>query len=197
MPNRLAQLAALAASTLCLGAVAVAQQVPNAGSILRQLEPETPSLPALKTQPGPKPAPAPAPSGPALHVRGFRIEGNHLIATARIQRLLAGYVDRDLSPADLRQATDSIARLYRHEGWLARALVPAQRVEAGIVLVQVVEGRFGEVVFSDDTDLKALHVSAQRIVDRVQARLTPDAPLSIDDLTRGVLVAGDLPGISV
>jgi hemolysin activation/secretion protein len=52
-------------------------------------------------------------------------------------------------------------------------------------------------VFSDDTDLKALHVSAQRIVDRVQARLTPDAPLSIDDLTRGVLVAGDLPGISV
>jgi hemolysin activation/secretion protein len=175
----------------------VAQQVPNAGSILRQLEPETPSLPPLKAPSAPKPAPEAVPSGPPLHVRGFRIEGNHLIATARIQRLLAGYVDRDLSPADLRQATDSIARLYSHEGWLARVLVPPQRVDAGIVLVQVVEGRFGEVVFSDDTDLKALHVSPQRIVDRVQLRLTPGAPLSVDGLTRGVLLAGDLPGIGV
>jgi hemolysin activation/secretion protein len=197
MPNRLAQLAALAASTLCFGTVAVAQQVPNAGSILRQLEPEPPSLPALKAQAAPKSAAEAVPSGPALHVRGFRIEGNHLIATLRIERLLAGYVDRDLSPADLRQATDSIARLYSHEGWLARALVPPQRVEAGIVLVQVVEGRFGEVVFSDDTDLETLHVSPQRIVDRVQSRLTPGAPLSVDGLTRGVLLAGDLPGISV
>ena len=37
----------------------------------------------------------------------------------------------------------------------------------------------------------------QRIVDRVQSQLTPGAPLSVDDLTRGVLLAGDLPGISV
>ena len=197
MPNRLAQLAALAASIFCLAGAAVAQQVPNAGSILRQLEPETPSLPPLKGQAAPKPAPEAAPAGPPLHVRGFRIEGNHLIATARIQRLLAGYVDRDLSPADLRQATDSVARFYSHEGWLARVLVPPQRVDAGIVLVQVVEGRFGEVVFPDDTDLQALHVSPQRIVDRVQSRLTPGAPLSVDGLTRGVLLAGDLPGISV
>jgi hemolysin activation/secretion protein len=175
----------------------MAQQVPNAGSILRQLEPETPNLPAPKAQPAPKPAPEAVPSGPPLHVRGFRIEGNHLIPTARIERLLAGYVDHDVSPADLRQATDSIARLYSHEGWLARVLVPPQRVEAGILLVQVVEGRFGEVEFSDDTDLEALHVAPQRIVDRVLARLTPGAPLSVDGLTRGVLLAGDLPGISV
>ncbi len=197
MPNRLAQLAALGASTLCLGNVAMVQQVPNAGSILRQLEPETPSLPPLKAQPAPKPASEAVPSGPALHVRGFRIEGNHLIATARIQRLLAAYVDRDLAPADLRQATDSIAHLYSHAGWLARVLVPPKRVDAGIVLVQVVEGRFGEVVFPDDTDVQALHVSPQRIVDRVQSRLTPGAPLSVDALTRGVLLAGDLPGIGV
>ncbi|HTB68112.1 MAG TPA: ShlB/FhaC/HecB family hemolysin secretion/activation protein [Steroidobacteraceae bacterium] len=197
MPNRLAQFTALAVATLCLGDVAVAQQVPNAGSILRQLEPETPSPPPLKAQPAPKPTPEAVPSGPSLHVRGFRIEGNHLIATAQIQRLLAGYVNRDVSPADLRQATDSIARLYSHKGWLARALVPPQRVEGGMVLVQIVEGRFGEVVFPDDTDLKSLHVSPQRIVDRVQSRLTPGAPLSVDGLTRGVLLAGDLPGISV
>jgi hemolysin activation/secretion protein len=197
MPNRIAQLAALAAFLPCLVGSALAQQVPNAGSILRQLEPATPDLPVPKADTSRKSAPAAAPSGPAIHVRAFRIEGNQRIPTAQIQRLLAGYLNRDLSPADLRQATDSIAHLYNRAGWLARVLVPPQVVDNGNILIRVVEGRFGEVVFADGTDLKALHVSPQRIVERVQAQLTPGTPLSVTDLTRGVLLAGDLPGISV
>ena len=131
MPNRFAQLAASAASILCLAGTAVAQQVPNAGSILRQLQPQTPDLPVPKADSSHKSAPEAAPTGPAIHVRAFRIEGNQLIATARIQRLLAGYVNRDLSPADLRQATDAIARLYNRTGWLARVLVPPDRKSVG------------------------------------------------------------------
>jgi len=195
-PNRFAQLAATMAGMLCLAGAAVAQQVPNAGAILRQLTPQEPALPVPKAQAGHRSAAA-APAGPRIHVRGFRIEGNTLIGTAKIEHLLAGYLDRDLSPADLQQATDLIARLYEGAGWLARALVPPQRVEDGVVLIQVIEGRFGEVVFAEGTDLTALHVSPQRIVDRVQDRLTPGQPLSVPDLTRGVLLAGDLPGISV
>jgi hemolysin activation/secretion protein len=197
MPNRFAQLAASVAFLPCLVGSAMAQQVPNAGSILRQLEPATPDLPVPKADTSHKSAPAAAPSGPAIHVRTFRIEGNQRIPTAQIQRLLGGYLNRDLSPADLRQATDSIAHLYDRAGWLARVLVPPQVVDNGNLLIQVIEGRFGEVVFPEDTDLPALHVSPQRIVERVQARLTPGMPLSVPDLTRGVLLAGDLPGISV
>jgi hemolysin activation/secretion protein len=197
MPNRFVQWAASTASILCLVGAAVAQQVPNAGSILRQLEPATPSLPVPKADSSRKTAPAAAPSGPAVHVRAFRIEGNRLIPTPQIEKLLAGYVNRDLTPADLREATDSIARLYDHRGWLARVLVPPQRVDNGVLLIQVIEGRFGKVVIPADTDVNALHVSAQRIIDRVQSRLTPGEPLSSADLTRGVLLAGDLPGISV
>lgn len=197
MPKINSQLAAAAVSAICLVGSAAAQIVPNAGSILRQLEPERPNLPAPKEDSAQKKAAATAPAGPAIHVRVFRIEGNHRIATAQIQQLLASYVNRDLSPADLRQATDSIAHLYSRDGWLARVLVPPQRVDNGNLLIQVVEGRFGEVVFAEDTDLDALHVSPKRIVDRVQARLTPGAALSVDDLTRGVLLAGDLPGITV
>ncbi|MEJ0006470.1 MAG: ShlB/FhaC/HecB family hemolysin secretion/activation protein [Steroidobacteraceae bacterium] len=197
MPNRIAQLAAPVALLLCLLGSAWAQQVPNAGSILRQLEPQTPELPAPKADSSRKSAPAAAPSGPLIHVRVFRIEGNQRIGTDQIQHLLAAYLNRDLSPADLREATDSIAHLYDRAGRLARVLVPAQRVENGDLLIQVIEGRFGEVVFPDDTDLKALHVSPERIVARVQSRLTPGAPLSSSDLTRGVLLAGDLPGVGV
>jgi hemolysin activation/secretion protein len=197
MPNRIAQLVASAAFLPCLVGAAMAQQAPNAGSILRQLEPATPELPVPKADDSHRGAPTPAPSGPLIHVRAFRIAGNQRVPTAQIQRVLAAYVDRDLAPADLRQATDLIAHLYNRTGRLARVLVPPQVVENGNLLIQIVEGRFGQVVFSDHTDLTVLHVSPQRIVDRVQARLTPGAPLSVPDLTRGVLLAGDLPGIGV
>ena len=197
MPNRIAQLAASAASLLCLLGGAVAQQAPNAGSILRQLEPETPQLPVPKADTSQNNAPADAQPGPAIRVRAFRIEGNQRIKSAQIQRRLAGFLNRDLSPADLREATDSIAHLYEKSGWLARVRIPPQRVENGNLLIQVIEGRLGAIVFSDDTALGALHVSPQRIVDRVQSRLTPGAPLSLSGLTRGVLLAGDLPGVSV
>ena len=180
-----------------LCATALAQQVPNAGSILRQLEPQIPNQPAPKADNSQNKAEAPAPAGPTFHVRAFRIEGNHRVRTDRIQKLLAPYLNRDLSPADLRQATDAIARLYDRAGWLARVLVPPQRVEQGVLLVQVIEGKFGEVVFAPGTDLKALHVTASRIAARVQAQLTPGAPLSVDALTRGVLLAADLPGVTV
>ena len=179
------------------GVPAVAQQAPNAGSILRQLEPAPPTLPAPQADTAPKRERPAVPPGPPIHVRAFRIEGNRLIRTRRIQKLLARYVDRDLTPADLREATDLIARDYHRAGWLARVFVPPQRVENGVLRVQVVEGRLGEVVFADDTDVSKLHVAPQRILARVEARLTPGQPLSLTDLTRGVLLAGDLPGIAV
>jgi hemolysin activation/secretion protein len=197
MSNRFAQWAVLLSALPWLIATAVAQQAPNAGSILRQLEPATPTLPAPKADTSQNRPEAPPPAGPTIHVRAFRVEGNQLVRTDQIQKLLARYADRDLSPADLREATDAIAHLYNRGGWLARVLVPPQRVDNGVLLVQVIEGKFGEVVFPADTDLNALHVTPQRIVGRVQSQLTPGAPLSVDDLTRGVLLAGDLPGIGV
>ncbi len=197
MPNRFAQWVASMSALLCLTATAVAQQAPNAGSILRQLEPDTPSLPTPKADTSQNRHEAPPPPGPTIHVRAFRIDGNKLIRTEKIQKLLAPYANRDLSPADLREATDAVARFYNRAGWLARVLVPPQRVEDGVLRVEVIEGKFGEVVFPADTDLDALHVTPRRVVGRVQSQLTPGSPLSVDDLTRGVLLAGDLPGISV
>jgi hemolysin activation/secretion protein len=197
MPKRFAQLAALTASVVCVVGPAVAQQAPNAGTILRQLEPQTPTAPEPNVAPTQKEAPAATPAGPVIHVRAFRIQGNRRIATAKIQALLTAYLNRDLAPVDLRQATDAIAHLYNRKGWLARVLVPPQTVANGELLIQVVEGRFGRVAFATGTDLTALHVSPQRIVDRVVEGLTPGQPLNVGSLTRGVLLAGDLPGISV
>ena len=197
MPRRLIPSLAVLPCLLC-AVPALAQVAPSPGAVLRQLEPAPGSTLPLP-QPGPdqghdRPK---APTGPVMHVMGFSFEGNHLIASGRLAGIVAGFANRDLAPDDLRQATDAVAREYRRHGWLARVIVPAQTVAGGMVRLQVIEGRVGKVEFSDDTPVDSLRVKPQRILDRVEDGLTPGEPVSVPALTRGVLLAGDLSGVTV
>ncbi len=197
MPHRSFQLSVTALGVLA-ALPAAAQIAPSAGAVLRQLQ-QTPQaeLPPPKADSSGGPGKTKMPAGPVVHVNGFSFEGNHLIPADRLARVVAGFIHRDLNPEGLKQATDAIAREYHRRGWLARVLVPPQTVHAGVVRIEVVEGRFGSVVFSDDTDVDALRVKPARIVARAEEGLTPGQPVSEPALERGVLLAGDLPGVSV
>ena len=197
MTHRRFQFSIIAAGLLATLPVA-AQVAPSAGAVLRQLEQAAPAaLPAPRSESDPDAAKARMPEGPVVHVSGFTFDGNHLIASERLAGLLARFAGRDLDPAGLKQATDVVAQEYRRQGWLARVFVPPQTVTGGLVRLQVVEGRFGAVLFSDDTDVDGLRVAPARIVARAGEGLTPGQPVSAPGLERGVLLAGDLSGISV
>ena len=176
----------------------LAQVAPSAGAVLRQLQ-QAPSaaLPQARSESDQDADKAKVPAGPPIHVNGFSFAGNHLIATGRLEALVAGFTHRDLAPEELKQATDAVAHDYHRLGWLARVFVPPQTVSAGVVRIEIVEGRFGSVLFSDDTDVAGLRVKADRIKARAQEGLAPGQPVSEPALDRGVLLAGDLPGVSV
>jgi len=188
----------LVAAAVLAALPAAAQVAPGAGAVLRQLE-QTPSaaLPAPRPESDQDSGQARVPAGPALHVNGFSFEGNHLITTERLGDLVARFAHRDLTPAGLKQVADAVAQEYRRQGWLARVFVPPQTVTGGVVRLQVIEGRFGSMVFSDDTDLDSLRVKPARILARASEGLTAGQPISASNLERGVLLAGDLPGVSV
>ena len=185
---------ALACALSCIPAQA---QVPDAGSVLRQLQPEQqPALPTPKAAEGPPQPAARATTGP-VRVRGFRFQGNHLLSEAQLAHVAAPYAGRDLQPADLARLSDDLVRRYRRAGYLARVIVPAQRLEGGVLRLTVVEAHVGQVRFSADTRVQDLNVRADRILARVQSQQQAGAPVSLPDLTRGVLLASDLPGITV
>ncbi|HTY50481.1 MAG TPA: POTRA domain-containing protein [Steroidobacteraceae bacterium] len=174
-----------------------AQQVPDAGSLLRQLQPQQPALPAPKAAQPAGRAAAGAATTAAIRVRAFRFEGNHLLTPAELARVAAPYAGRDLVPADLARLTDDLVRRYRRAGYLARVIVPAQRIEGGVLRLTVVEAHVGQVRFSRDTNVQDLNVRADRILARVQSQQQQGAPVYLPELTRGVLLASDLPGLSV
>ncbi len=187
--------AACLVATLLLPRFAYAQQVPSAGQSIRDIEAVRPTLPAA-----PRPeldiAPAaPEPSahddtGPRVEVRAFAIEGATAIPAARLDSLLADLTGRELSFGELQQATARITAYYREQGYvLARAYLPHQDIEDGVVRIAIVEGRYGKI---------ELH-NRSRVIDRALRQpltaLQPGAVAYGAALERSLMLLDEMPGV--
>ncbi|PGP54024.1 hypothetical protein CN998_33340, partial [Bacillus cereus] len=74
------------------------------------------------------------------------LEGNRVFATERLQPLLADLQGQELDLAGLRAAAQRITDYYQKQGYvLARAFLPPQDIENGLVRIAVVEGRYGRI----------------------------------------------------
>ena len=176
-----------------------AQQPPDAGSLQRQLEPpHTPELP----KPGNPDATnaardRAAATGPRIHISRFVFEGNRRYGSAELEALVAGYLNRPISLADVEDAAATVAQFYRAKGWLARVLVPPQQVNGGTVMLKVVEAVMGETRFTADTPQDSLAISPQELRGWVQSSQPKGEDLNLFKLERGLLLAKDLPGVDV
>lgn len=175
--------------------LAQAQQVPNAGTLERQLRDGAPTVapPAAPTAPA---RPIPLEQGAdqqRLMVTAFVIDGATLIPVDDLLAQLSDRVGPDRSLRDLQAAAQVVADAYRRRGFFARAFVPAQSIKDGIVHIQVVEGRFGSMRRKAQPD----RADADFVANMVGTDLKPGQPYSLDDLERGLLLANDLPGVAV
>lgn len=190
---------------------AAAQVAPNAGTLQRQLRDGMPDvLPPQQPAPPATAAPEQAPGDERrLTVSRFIIDGATLIPVEELTPELAPYLGADKSLRDLQAAAQAIADSYRRHGFFARAFIPAQTISDGFVHIQVVEGRFGSLrrhqPEAGTSRLKATQEQSEParradpdFVDAVVGgALVPGQPYSLDALERGLLLANDLPGVSV
>jgi hemolysin activation/secretion protein len=85
-------------------------------------------------------------------IRNIRVEGVSVIPQAEIDALAAPYEQREDTLQDLQALAKGIERRYHNKGYfLARVLVPEQRVEDGEVRLLVLEGRVGELLAEGST----------------------------------------------
>lgn len=188
-------LLASAAMALCFPAQGAGPSV-DAGSLLRQTEQE---LKTPKTKPARKtakltPTPAPSASETTVNVRSFKFAGNTLIEADKLSNALAAYVNRPLTLAQLKEATDVVTNTYREAGWTVRAYLPKQEINGGVITLQIVEAVFGGAFMQGQEPHR---IEASRLVEMAEANLRKDQPLHADDLDRALLLLDDLPGISV
>jgi hemolysin activation/secretion protein len=185
-------LAGLAASLMTLPATAAT--APDAGQVQQGIDQAPLQLPGkqrLDINLPDTPADPAAEAGPRLQVNGFILDGNQALPSAELLSLLADLAGRELSVGQLQGAANRITRLYRERGYpLARAYLPAQEIEGGMVKIAVLEGRYGQVQINDQAGLRGgalAPLTTLQSGDAVQGQ----------SLERSLLLLQDLPGIEV
>lgn len=174
---------------------AFAQTVPDAGSLLQQIEKGR--LPPPPGKPGPLLAPPPQPmkelSGMSVTVSRFQFAGNTLLTQAQLAPAVASFVNRPLSFNDLQNAAAAVAETYRKAGWIVRVYLPLQEIKDGVVTLQVVEAVFGQVRMEGTAPTR---VPFDRLVSIVGAAQPHGAALKAQAMDRALLLLDDMPGIS-
>lgn len=181
---------------LSITASAPAQTTPDAGVLRQQIEQNRDQgLPhkVLPDKPLEPKALAPQ-AGVVVTVKSFRFAGNTLISSQALAPVLASFLNRPLDYAQLQAATVAVANAYRQAGWIVRVYLPQQDVTEGIITLQIVEAVFGGVKFEGTPATRITTARIQRVFNTHQAT---GEPLNAEALDRALLIADDLPGVTV
>ena len=175
-------------------------QIPDAGRAIRDLESALPAMPAASSAPDvqlPEPQPPAAASGeadagPSVLVREFRYEGNHVVDAVTLQALLADLAGTALTLPELRAAADRITAYYHDQGYvLARAYLPPQDLDAGILRIAVLEGSYGDIRLQNRSRVRDV------VLEQPLSVLSAGDTVQADELERALLLLSDLPGVAV
>lgn len=178
------------------GGDAVAAAQPDAGSLRQQIEQQRAlPLPEESSVAPAAPASGASPeSGVTVTVTGFRFTGNTLLTGDELQLALQPYLHRPLAFDELQQAVARAAAAYREAGWVASAHLPAQEITEGVVTIRIVEASYAGARLEGEAPGR---VAPAQVLAPFGVRQQVGAPVSLRALDRALLLADDLPGVSV
>lgn len=177
-----------------LAGPALAQQVPDAGQILRDIAPPAIEAPrpgaALDLQaPGIMRA---TPGGAEVTVNAIRFAGNTVYSDAELSTLVEESIGQSFDLAGLEGLAERISNHYRQTGYpFASALLAEQRLDDGTLIITLVEGRYGAVMTAGDHE--SFNAGAQKFL----SQLEPGALIASDPLERATLILDDQPGVRI
>jgi hemolysin activation/secretion protein len=178
-----------------LTSAALMAATPTTGDILRQVEPpkvpETPkALPSVGT--GEYKAPLSAKDDMKTYVKSFKFSGNTAFSAEVLSALVKPYEGKELGINGLKEVASVITKYYRDNGYfVARAYIPAQSMENGLVEIAVIEGTYGAF------DMKNSSLVDTAEVQGFMDHLKGGELVSTMSLERQMLLINDLSGAQV
>jgi len=173
-------------------AEAAGPAAPGAGELLQQVQPVAPPSPSstgteLKIE---REGAAPPPPSVAFEVKTIRITGNTVFDTTVLHALVMDGEGQSLTLTQLNGLAARITDYYHRHGYpLARAIIPAQKIEDGRVRIEVIEARYGKIHLRNKS----------RVNDSLlEATLSPvrsGQAVEQETLDRSLLLFSDVPGV--
>lgn len=167
---------------------------PDTGSILREVQPSMPPTPAqnkrvVKIEPNGSTS---LPSTLSFEIKSIRVTGNTEIDTGTLHALVVDQEGKTLTLPQLNEAASRITRYYQGRGFpLARAVIPAQTISDGVVVIQVIEARYGKIFLNNSSQVH------ESLLNATLASLQSGRPMSERELDRALLLLSDIPEVGV
>lgn len=166
---------------------------PNAGSVLQQAQPVKPTAPSstgtgltIESQ-GSGQLPPSAP----FAVTSIQITGNTAFQTATLHALVADAEGKSLTLVQFGEVVARITDYYHsHHYPLARAVIPAQTIQGGVVHVTVIEARYGEIKLDNRSRV------GTGLLQQTLSTLQPGQTVNEVSLDHALLLASDIPGVA-
>lgn len=156
------------------------QPDPNRDRFLQpapQPSPEPPQVPPTVAPESPSPSPVPPtlPNIP-IEVQKIQVVGSTILSQDEINALVNPLEGRSTTLEQLKQIADKITEIYLNRGYItSRAVLPPQTITAGVVQIQVIEGKLAKIEVEGTKRLNPSYI-------RSRIRLGAGMPLSTASL---------------
>lgn len=143
----------------------------------------------------PKAPPLQAPKGAetfSFTLNAVEIEGATAFSADDLKSLYASLLGKTVTVADMFKVANDLEIRYRTAGYVTtRVIVPGQTIDGGRFRIRVIEGFISDIAYPDDIG------PAKEAVALLLAPLRGVKPINVADIERQLLLANDLPGLSV
>ncbi len=136
----------------------------------------SPTAPTLTAPPLIPPSAEPLSAQARVSVRRFQLSGNTVFSDQDLAQVTAPYENRSITSEELQELRHQLTLYYVERGYInSGALIPDQKVTAGVVQIQIVEGRLSGVDISGNDWLRTSYIQ-----DRLGTE--PDKVLNVQEL---------------
>lgn len=119
--------------------------------------------------------------------------GNHIYSTSTLEALYKKQLNKQISVADLQKMVQNITNYYRNNGYiLSRALLPPQKIQNGVVKIQIVEGFLANVNITGHPWKRTIP-----IMQAYGEKMKASRPLQLNVLEHYLRIANEVPGAEV
>lgn len=171
-----------------------AQTLPSAAGQMQQIPP-IPSLPgnlsSLEVQSRAPTQPLPA-QATVVVVKHLRVTGAAAYTESELVKVAQFEPERAVTLSALYAMADRITQRYRRDGYLvARAYLPPQEIQDGVVTIAVLEGQYGQL------SLKNTSVLDDQVPRDLMVGLNFGEAIQAQPLEERLLLLSDLPGVQI
>ena len=131
-----------------------------------------------------------------VFVKSFVFRGNSKIKSKHLLEVLSDFINKQLSFEELELAVSLISEEYRSKGFWAVAYLPEQELKDGVVKIQILEGRIGQLRFLEPDNEKNLNLSQEKAKEYILKGQDKDQMLNISALEKSIKTLDNVPGIT-